>query len=278
MASTQHSPEHATVVEQVLSMATAAAVSSALLVGERSQSLLEPLSEQGLEITTTDSSPPTGRQYDLVILLGLGQLSSSSPTLRSLRGVLSDQSMLIVSATNIGGEHVREALKDGSWHERPDSTDRLFSPETLRAELESAGLLIDTLVPVAHESTKDEDVFAFVARSTAHRAASQVAAARRRVKELASERDTAQGEALRLRTTVSEIEDGRLSLHSEVVTLNEQVQAYEASVAELRSQLADERASGLRDRIALRAELDRLRQRRALKVANRVGALVRRFR
>ena len=169
----------------------ASAVATALTdTGARQVALVGPgpdefegaLRDRGITMTSVNltSADETGPD---AIVVNLGRLAPGE-----LRTVLSgvDGSLVVAVAPNLNHATVTASLLDGSWLDHELAGQRFFTEETVRAEIEQAGFLIDTLATADNES--DQAPRAFVLRAVPHAAAAQVATARRRVVEVTTER------------------------------------------------------------------------------------------
>src|SRR6202008_1354574 len=75
---------------------------------------------------------------DAIVMLDvLEHLSDPLEALRSLRSVVADEGVLILSTVNLSGLHAR--LRDGNWPWFIRSHLHYFSPQTLQAMLKVAG-------------------------------------------------------------------------------------------------------------------------------------------
>jgi glycosyltransferase involved in cell wall biosynthesis/2-polyprenyl-3-methyl-5-hydroxy-6-metoxy-1,4-benzoquinol methylase len=80
---------------------------------------------------------PAGSADVIVMLDVLEHLGDPLEALRTLRGVVDDEGMLVLSTVNLSGLHAR--LRDGNWPWFIRSHLHYFSPETLHAMLKQAG-------------------------------------------------------------------------------------------------------------------------------------------
>jgi SAM-dependent methyltransferase len=80
---------------------------------------------------------PAGSADTIVMLDVLEHLSDPLDALRTLRKVVNDEGVLVLSTVNLSGLHAR--LRDGTWPWFIRSHLHYFSPETLQAMLGAAG-------------------------------------------------------------------------------------------------------------------------------------------
>ncbi len=240
------------VIESVEALIVGTEPRDVLLVGDAAAALEPLLDARGVDVATADA-PVDGRSWHVVVVLGLADPDGATQ-LRGIGRVLDDDSSVVTSV--------------------PAS----LTADGFRALAEGAGLLVEDLRSDAEGQT-------LVGRCVPHRAAAQVASARRRISEVVAERDA-------LRDQLAASEDARRrqvnQLEARVADLRDEVATHETTVAGTTELLAEARQQakrGQRQRDRARAERDELRRtvealqsRRVIKVANRIGRLVRRLR
>lgn len=217
--------------------------------------------------------------------MGLGEFGDGVSVLRGFQSVLTDDSVVLVSAANLGHRSVTASLLEGSWNDSAPSVGRLFTVDSLRHELESAGLVVEAMQPVVDGAEGDgDDTMAFVARGVPHRAAAQVASARRRVAEVLAGREALTREIAELRSALAREAALRASCDAEVAALRTDLQRHEAVADGLAAEVdtAQSRARKRRrqrdravaQRDALESKVTALQNRRVVKIANKLGRVL----
>lgn len=250
-ATTPSQASHA-VIEAAEALILGAEPRDVLLVADAAAALESPLRARGVDVTCADA-PTEGQSWHVVAVLGLTEPDDAT-RLRVIGRALGDDSFVVMSAP-------ASVTADGF--------------RTLAAR---GGLLVEDLRSDAEGQT-------LVGRCVPSRAAAQVASARRRIDEVVLERD-------QLREQLAVSEDARRrqvnQLEARVADLRNEVATHESTIAGSTELLAEARKQakrGQRQRDRARAERDELRRtvkalrsRRVIKIADRVGKLVRRVR
>lgn len=271
------------VLDAVLAAIEAVGARDALLIGSASAAISAPLEGRGLDVTVADDTVPTDRTWDAVVVAGLGSIPRDTGVLRGLHSCLGDESILVISAANMNHRDVTSALLEGSWPAAQGAAGRLFTADSLRLELEEAGFVVEMVSHVPGGSGAGDDTAAFVAVCVSHRAAAQVASARRRVAELVAERDQLRAELHEVATALRRESDERALLAVEAAGMRTALDERDATIGGLGEELdtARQRARKRRrqrdraiaQRDALQAKVSALQGRRVVKLANKVGRI-----
>ena len=281
--------ESQSVIEVLLAVIDSVGAEEALLVGEASRSLAPRLEERGVATAVSMAMAPAGRTWQVVVVLALGNFDDGVSLLRGLQPALSDESVVLVSAANLGHRGVTTSLLEGTWGDTAQVAGRLFTIDSLRGELESAGFVVEAMQPVGDGIGGDgDDTMAFVARGVPHRAAAQVASARRRVAEVVAERDQRDTQIADLRRAQAREAEQRAALEADVAALRRDVRERDVALDDLAAQVEvaqtrarkrrRQRDRALAQRDALQEKVSALQRRRVVRLANKVGRMTGRAR